>query len=197
MMKPMSSVLRMRMTIAMAALLLTIVAAGCLPLGRGAYPIDVFAEMHYTQMYKSQEPPRLYPAPGAVPYKMVGDGALVVPDVSPAMNTATSEKGKALYAVNCAFCHGEVGTGDGPMLRFLERLDGPQALAPADLTGPGSVAASDVDLLTFIGGGGRIGNALRSAGQEANAPTMPVFDKLLTEEERWSLVYYLRDLQGQ
>ena len=67
-MKPMSRMLRLRMTIAVAALLLTLVAAGCMPFGRGSYPIDIFAEMHYTQMYKSQEPPRLYPAPGAVPF---------------------------------------------------------------------------------------------------------------------------------
>ncbi len=199
-MKPMSSVLRLRMTIAVAALLLTIVAAGCLPLGRGAYPIDVFAEMHYTQMYKSQEPPRLYPAPGAVPFVPVGHGALMVPDVSPAIEAATAEKGRALYAVNCTVCHGEAGTGDGPMAGHLTRFlatAGAQALAPADLTGPGTVATTDADLFIYIGGGGRIGHTLREAGQIANAPTMPVFNKLLTEEERWSLVRYLRQLQGQ
>ena len=197
MMKPMSSVLRLRMTIAVAALLLMLVAAGCLPLGRGAYPLDIFAEMHYTQMYKSQEPPRLYPAPGAVPFVPVGHGALVVPEESPAIEAATAENGRALYAVNCVVCHGQTGTGDGPLSRHLERIGGAQALAPADLTGAGSVTASDTDLYTFIGGGGRIGNALRSAGQDATAPTMPVFNKLLTEEERWSLVRYLRELQGQ
>ena len=196
-MKPMSSVLRLRVTIAVAALLLTIVAAGCLPLGRGAYPLDIFAEMHYTQMYKSQEPPRLYPAPGAVPFVAVGHGALIVPDVSPAISAATAEKGRALYAVNCVVCHGEAGTGDGPMSGHLGRIAGAQALAPADLTGAGSVAATEVDLFTFISGGGRIGNALRQAGQVANAPTMPVFNKLLTDEERWSLVRYLRVLQDQ
>ena len=197
MMKPMSSVLRLRMTIAVAALLLILVAAGCMPFGRGAYPIDVFAEMHYTQMYKSQEPPRLYPAPGAVPFMPVGHGALVVPDESPAIQAATAEEGRALYAVNCVVCHGEAGTGDGPLSGHLARIAGAQALAPADLTGAGTVAASDEDLFIFIGGGGRIGNALRLAGQDATAPTMPVFNKMLTEEERWSLVRYLRHLQGQ
>ncbi len=197
MMTPMSRILRLRMTIAVAALLLTLVAAGCLPLGRGAYPLDIFAEMHYTQMYKSQEPPRLYPAPGAVPFMAVGDGALTVPDASPAISAATAEKGRALYAVNCVVCHGQAGTGDGPMRGHLERIAGAHALVPADVTGAGTVAATDADLVTFIGGGGRIGNALRQAGQVANAPTMPVFNKLLTEEELWSLVRYLRELQGQ
>ena len=185
------------MGMAASALLLLIAAAGCLPFGRGTYPVDIFAEMHYTQSYKSQEPPRLYPAPGAVPFMQVGAGPLMVPDVSPAISAATAEKGRALYAVNCVVCHGETGVGDGPMRGHLERIAGAQALVPADVTGAGTVAATDEDLFTFIGGGGRIGNALRDAGQVANAPTMPVFDKLLTEEERWSLVYYLRDLQSQ
>ena len=99
--------------------------------------------------------------------------------------------------MNCVVCHGQAGTGDGPLRGHLERIAGAQALVPADLTGAGTVAATDADLVTFIGGGGRIGNALRQAGQVANAPTMPVFNKLLTEEELWSLVRYLRELQGQ
>ena len=196
--KPTSRVIRLRLGIAVAALLLTVVAAGCLPLGRGSYPIDVFGEMHYTQTYKSQEPPRLYPAPGAVPFMQVGDGALVVPDISPAIGAATAEKGRALYAVNCAFCHGEAGTGDGPMMEHLARSPiTPAALAPADLTAPATVNSTDEQLFNFIAGGGRIGYSFRLSGNISPTSSMPEFDKLLTEEERWSLIRYLRTLQGQ
>ncbi len=188
---------RLRLGAAVAALLLTVAAAGCLPLGRGAYPIDIFAEMHYTQMYKSQEPPRLYPAPGAVPFMAVGEGTLVVPDVSPAVNTATAEKGRTLYAVNCVACHGMTGKGDGPMAGHLERSESqPAALAPVDLTSEATANSTDDQLFLFIGGGGRIGYAFRLAGQPSGS-SMPEFDRLMTEEDRWSVVRYVRDLQGQ
>ena len=185
---------RLRMGAAIAALLLTLVAAGCLPLGRGAYPLDIFAEMHYTQMHKSQEPPRLYPAPGAVPFMAVGEGALVVPDVSPAKDAATVEKGEYLYAVNCVACHGIAGKGDGPMTGHLARVSTtPAPNPPADLTGDATVNSDDEALMNFIGGGGRIGYAFRLAGQSAQSKSsMPEFDRLMTEEERWTLVQYMR-----
>ena len=181
------------MGMAASALLLLIAAAGCLPFGRGTYPVDIFAEMHYTQSYKSQEPPRLYPAPGAVPFMSVGAGPLMVEEMTPAMSTATAEKGGELYAVNCIACHGQAGKGDGPMRAHLMRVG---SIVPADVTGAATVNTADDDLFTYIGSGGRIGFAFRLAGQPSTS-TMPEFDKLLTPEERWSLVYYLRDLQSQ
>jgi putative copper resistance protein D len=45
-------------------------------------------------------------------------------------------KGKAIYAKNCAECHGPVGKGDGLKGRDLEPK-------PGDLSSPGVAAESD------------------------------------------------------
>ena len=48
-------------------LLLVVLGTVALACSTGSYPVDVFTEMHYQQSYRSQEPPRLMPAEGAVP----------------------------------------------------------------------------------------------------------------------------------
>ncbi|MBI2858536.1 MAG: hypothetical protein HYX90_05600, partial [Chloroflexi bacterium] len=51
---------------AIGVLLISLVLlAGCS--STGSYPRDLFIEMHYQRSFRSQEPPRLYPAPFAVP----------------------------------------------------------------------------------------------------------------------------------
>ncbi len=176
-----------------AALLLVAVAMGCLPFGRGTYQVDLFSEMHYTQAYRSQEPPRLYPAQGSVPFTPVGAGALVVEDLTVERTASTVAQGMSLYEVNCIACHGAAGKGDGPMVDYLIKWKG---LAPADVTGPATVGATDQEVLSFIGGGGRIGLLTMQAGAPSTS-TMPQFSKLLTEEEQWALLHYVRSLQGQ
>ena len=59
--------------LALAALALIIAASGCLAKSGTYAPIDWAAEMHYTQTYRPQEPPRLDSPPGAVPFKFAGD----------------------------------------------------------------------------------------------------------------------------
>ncbi|MDA0988368.1 MAG: cytochrome c [Chloroflexi bacterium] len=177
----------------MAVLLLGVIASGCLPWGRGTSQVEIFSEMHYSQSYRSQEPPRLYPAQGSVPFLLVGQDTLEVTEFVLAKTQATVSQGSDLYGVNCAVCHGASGKGDGPLREFLIKY---QSIPPADITGPATSAASDADLLSFIGGGGRIGFFSMRAG--APSPSaMPIFNKLLTKEEQWKLVHYLRDLQGQ
>ena len=184
---------RLRSGLLIAVFLLGVTATGCVSFGRGTYQVDIFTEMHYAQAYRSQEPPRLYPAKGSVPFLLVGEGPLVVKELILTKTPDTVKQGSDLYGVNCVVCHGDSGNGDGPMRDFLLEAGG---IPPADITLAATIAASDDELLSFIGGGGRIGFLTTQAGAPSPS-TMPIFNKLLTQEEKWKLVHYLRDLQGQ
>jgi len=190
---------RLRPGLVVAVLLLGVAAMGCVSFGRGTYQVDIFSEMHYTQMYRSQEPPRLYPATGSVPFQLVGSGPLVVEKLSLAVTADTVDQGMGLYEVNCAVCHGLSGTGDGPMKRFLIKWGG---ILPPDLLSSTTAGRSDDVLLGLIGEGGSTKLTFADLGLEpppevGNPITMPVFKKLLTPEELWMVVHYVRDLQGQ
>ena len=190
---------RLRPGLVVAVLLLGVAAMGCVSFGRGTYQVDIFSEMHYTQVYRSQEPPRLYPATGSVPFQLVGSGPLVVEKLSLAVTADTVDQGMGLYEVNCAVCHGLSGTGDGPMKRFLIKWGG---ILPPDLLSSTTAGRSDDVLLGLIGEGGSTKLTFADLGLEpppevSNPITMPVFKKLLTPEELWMVVHYVRDLQGQ
>ena len=85
-------------------LLAGLLAMGC---AQGAYPLDIFYEMHYQPSYKAHEPPRLSPPESAVPF------------FDPPAATSFNLDGQHLYEVNCSMCHGAEGQGDGPVLRTL------------------------------------------------------------------------------
>ncbi|NIV34458.1 MAG: c-type cytochrome, partial [Anaerolineae bacterium] len=80
--------------------------------------------------------------------------------------------GEALYAKNCAACHGASGGGDGPGGRYLEER-------PTDFT----------DARTMAGGSGETYFAkIRRGGMGTG---MPYWGTIFTEEETWSIVDYL------
>ena len=163
----------------------------------GPNPIQLFTEMHYQPSYRSQEGPRLLPPPDSVPvtgrelrYSSQEEySKLLVPDhLRQSPYPAQAER---LYAVNCVVCHGANLQGDGPIRSFMKR--GP---FPADLTVDATRNSEDGDLFGFISGGGRQGLALTLRGRESVSP-MPEFRLLLSEEERWALVQYLRSRIGE
>ena len=82
-------------------------------------------------------------------------------------------QGKPLYEKTCSMCHGAEGRGDGPMAAKLPAK-------PSDFT--------DAHMTGEMTDGGIFWKMREGRG------AMPSFKKLLTGEERWHLVNYLRAL---
>ncbi|MGH2445002.1 MAG: copper resistance protein CopC [Candidatus Limnocylindria bacterium] len=85
-------------------------------------------------------------------------------------DAASVARGELIYRANCASCHGRDGDGDGPVV-LVPR---PDPLGPI-------VAETDEAGLSY-----RIANGL--AGTQ-----MPAFAAVLSDEDRWDLLNYLRD----
>ena len=159
----------------------------------GGNNVEIFTEMHFQASYKRQEVPRILPAPDSVPvtgkeirYTSLDEyqSASMPARVSATYDAAATQ---TLYAINCQVCHGPNLRGDGKITTF--NYNGP---LPADLTSAATRSASDGELFGFITGGGRQGLASRLRGSPSASP-MPEFRLLLTEDERWSLVRFLRN----
>ena len=174
----------------------------------GANAVQVFTEMHYQPSYKTQEGPRLLPPSDSVPVtgrevrptSVAGYEPLVPTQVAvDAYNSTGGAEAQHLYAVNCMVCHGPGLRGDGP-ITTLTGADGDLAMEngpfPADLTSAFTVDSTDGELFGFISGGGRQGLASILSGRQTRSP-MPEFQRLLTEEERWQLVLYMRGIIGR
>jgi mono/diheme cytochrome c family protein len=92
-------------------------------------------------------------------------------------NTASIAKGKELYLDACSTCHGATGKGDGRSAGTLERR-GVQ-IRPGDFSDSKQWQQTDGELFWKISEGRR---------------PMPSWDAKLTEEERWSIVNFVRTL---
>jgi mono/diheme cytochrome c family protein len=165
---------------------LFILTLGCArnayPQRAGAYPVDIFAEMHYSQSQRSQEPDRLYPPKNSV--SVAGAEIRYAPDQYPALETPEDlvldlNQGKTLFSVNCVMCHGPQGRGDGAVGNFLESNG---YTRPPDLTGPMTVQRTDGEIFGIVTNGIFV---------------MPKFSNLLSQEDRWQIIHHLRSLQGQ
>ncbi len=78
--------------------------------------------------------------------------------------------GSVIYAKRCAICHGDSGAGNGPSSQSL-------GIPPANLRDPELMAQSDGRLFWKI-----------SLGRGP----MPSWQVILSEEERWQVINYLR-----
>src|SRR6516164_6908174 len=85
---------------------------------------------------------------------------------------ASIVRGAAVYAENCALCHGAMGHGDGPAAAGLP-------IRPADLTAPHLFAHSLGDLFWWVSHG-------RDDG------VMPGFANVLSRNQRWDAVNFIR-----
>jgi mono/diheme cytochrome c family protein len=86
--------------------------------------------------------------------------------------------GQAIYVVQCASCHGESGTGDGPV---------GQALVPpaANLVNATGEFADDFIYYRISEGG----------AMEPYNSSMPAFKSVLSDDEIWQVVSYIDSLK--
>ena len=103
-------------------------------------------------------------------WKAPADAAAATSPV--ASSAATIEAGKAVYVQNCLSCHGATGKGDGEAAAYMTPR-------PASLGSPAIAAQSDGAFFWKI-----------STGRGLMPPWKPV----LTDEQRWQVVAYLRTL---
>ncbi len=98
---------------------------------------------------------------------------------STAVDSRDVQAGQALFARNCAACHGESGRGDGPSAAGF-------ATRPADL--------ADGRLMNGLPDG-FLRNVIEHGGPaEGLAPTMPPFKTLLSATQLVQVIAYLRSL---
>jgi mono/diheme cytochrome c family protein len=80
--------------------------------------------------------------------------------------------GKALYQQECRACHGELGKGDGPSAKDLEKK-------PGDLSSPKMWDQTDGALFWKL-----------TTGRKP----MPTYEQKFSDDQRWSVVNYIRTL---
>ncbi len=91
------------------------------------------------------------------------------------------QKGKAIYELRCAICHGDKGDGKGPAAEFLGLNPKPRDFIPGKYrfrATPGGALPSDVDIFRTITAG-------------VPGTSMPAW-AALDAEDRWALVHYLK-----
>jgi mono/diheme cytochrome c family protein len=85
----------------------------------------------------------------------------------------TVQRGKFVYQNYCLMCHGREGKGDGPVSQRGFPL-------PASLLGPTAVQMKDGQMFHVLTYGQR---------------NMPAHAALLSREDRWKVIVYIRSLQ--
>ena len=103
----------------------------------------------------------------------------------PATSAATVAKGKQVYDANCVQCHGPEGRGDGYGAPFL-------VPAPRDLT-----AAQFKFRTTASGQLPTDDDLFRTISRGANGTGMPPWKYLLSDEDRWALVDYVKTFDAR
>ncbi len=130
------------------------------------------------------------------PYDTMSTADLVAITQNGLADTArTREVGAALFNRNCSVCHGIAGDGAGaPLVVFSF----PEGGRPTDLTGPDSIAKTDGALFAAVTNGQGTVTAPDGANAAvwATLTNMPPFEKLLTAEERWAIIWHIRGLQA-
>ncbi|MBI4320372.1 MAG: cytochrome c [Chloroflexi bacterium] len=161
--------------IAVQALL--VAAAGCIPSGP-SYPFDIFPEMHYSAAVRRQEPPRLDPPAGAVP--IVGRSPGLERQLeNPVPRTPDNvQRAAELYQINCRACHGVAGRGNGLMAGYFAQAG---LSAPSDFANTIASGRTDSQIYFVV---------------ENGLSGMPPWRNLLSAEERWLLVHFVRSVGG-
>lgn len=98
----------------------------------------------------------------------------------PAASSALAEEGKAIYDSHCWYCHGDEGDGLGPVADYVWPRPRDFTIASFKLrTTPSGELPTDEDLFRSI-----------SLGLPGSA--MPAWSAVLTAEERWQVIAYIK-----
>jgi DMSO reductase family type II enzyme heme b subunit len=109
--------------------------------------------------------------------------SIQVPPEPPVTVQALAEGAKLFAKFNCVICHGETGAGDGPNAPTLKDTQG-LYLPPRDFnTGAFRGGHTGKDLFTRI-----------SIGL-AGTPMVAFDNKVMTDQQRWSLVHFIQSLR--
>jgi mono/diheme cytochrome c family protein len=159
--------------------------------------VETFSEMHYSQSFRMQEPPRLAPLANAVVFESTGDPDQVskIPD----KRERPYDAGVAgeLYRVNCSVCHGLEGLGDGRAVRHItsgssfyasEHDNSPYPTSPPNLVNSAAERFTSRD-----GMYGFVSSVQSFNPDSATNSVMPAFSKLLPEEDIRDIVNYIFD----
>jgi Cytochrome C oxidase, cbb3-type, subunit III len=147
--------------------------------GPTSYPADVFPEMHYQSSARRLEPQRQAPPSDAVPVEgstphLSFDEATDLTNPVP-RTPDTLAQSRELARVNCSACHGAGGHGDGPVAHYFSPVP------PVDFRSDRVRSRTDGQVFWIVANG--LGN-------------MPAFRALLTEQELWTVVHFVRDAGG-
>lgn len=112
----------------------------------------------------------------ALAIALLGSASLAQADAA----SADVNVGKQKYDQLCATCHGPAGAGDGPAGKALN--------PPARnlQTGDFKYGGTDQDLFDVISNG---------AASKGGSPLMAPWGSILSEQDRWAVVKYIRTLQ--
>ena len=171
--------------------LLAVGLGGCTDIENAMASVSFLNFMHESPSFDPYEAPRPAP-PNAVPVESpMGDTwepNIPTPVTEAALNSFAAEltnplpmseavlaRGQAVYLTYCSVCHGPQGEGNGPVVGPGKFPMGP------DLTIPTTVGRSDGYIY-----------AIAKAGRGL----MPSYRRV-PPEERWAVVNYVRQLQGE
>jgi mono/diheme cytochrome c family protein len=122
-------------------------------------------DMQEQPSFSFQEAPRKHSPTGSV--SQSGREVLLS---APARTPERLRRGADLFRINCTPCHGPRGEGNGPVAGHLVG-------EPADLTADSVQEALDEEIYEVVTNGEDV---------------MPSFRGLLSAEERWAIVYYVK-----
>ena len=123
-------------------------------------------------LLRARDTPPVVMTPSAAVWKAPAEAAKKAnPLVAPTPEALAA--GKKVFTRQCMSCHGTQGKGDGPAAAD-------QPVKPHDLTAPAVLKQTDGELFWKI-----------TTGRKP----MLTFEKLLTEEQRWQVILYIRTLK--
>ena len=148
------------------------------------YPVEIFSEMHYSQAYKSQEPPRLEPAKSSVVFQKSSDETLVISKNKIIYDELSAEN---LYRINCSMCHGINLDGNGSVAKYITSKNG---IDPYEKSPPNLIESAKSDTYPNI-------KSMVLFIQDSGKGPMPKYSKLLNESEIYEIVSYIFKSSGR